>query len=266
MPVEMVVDNIQHLKALGSLEIVLTGIHLGAYGLDLTPKTSLFELLYHINKLQSVNRYRLSSIEPHELSKDIIELVSSSDTICDHFHIPLQSGNDGMLNQMNRPYSQAFFIDLIQCIHKSSPNSSIGVDVIIGFPGETEKEFNDTYSLISGLPVSYLHVFPFSPRHGTRAAALPDKVPPAVIKERSRQMRELGIRKKSAFYKKHIGKNVDILVESSRDNITGYLKGITSNYVKVLIDGPDTLKNSLVHTKIAEMLENMVMKGRATIK
>ncbi|MBW1846975.1 MAG: tRNA (N(6)-L-threonylcarbamoyladenosine(37)-C(2))-methylthiotransferase MtaB [Deltaproteobacteria bacterium] len=264
MPFEMVLENIKKLKDSASHEVVLTGIHLGAYGLDLKPIKSLFELLYILNESKIIKRLRLSSIEPHELSNEIIQLVKLSDMICNHFHIPLQSGNDDILNKMNRPYSRSFFKDLIQNIHESVSEVSIGVDVIIGFPGETDKAFEDTYSLINELPVSYLHVFPFSPRQNTPAFKLPDKIPASVIKSRCKQMRELGNSKKALFYQKFIGKSVAVLVESTREKKTGQLKGFTSNYMPVLMDGPDKLKNTMVHARIEELNKNMTVKGIMT--
>jgi len=266
MPFEMVLKNIKKLTDSGSLEVVLTGIHLGAYGLDLTPKKNLFDLLYVLNDSNVIKRLRLSSIEPHELSNEIIQLVKSSDMICNHFHIPLQSGNNDILTKMNRPYSRSFFKDLIQNIHESVPETSIGVDVIIGFPGETDKAFEDTYSLISELPVSYLHVFPFSPRQNTPAAKLPGKIHDSMIKSRCKQMRDLGNSKKALFYQKFIGKSVEVLVESTRHKKTDQLKGFTSNYISVLMDGPDILKNTVTYAKIEKLNKNMTMKGIVSSK
>lgn len=262
MPFDMVLENIKNLNDAGSLEVVLTGIHLGAYGLDLTPPLSLFELLHALNEHHVVKRLRLSSIEPNELNNEIIKLVKTSDMICNHFHIPLQSGNDGILKKMNRPYNRLLFERLIQTIHASIPEVSIGVDVIIGFPGETKHAFETTYSLIHDLPVSYLHVFPFSPRQGTPASKRTDKVSTTVITKRAKSMRELGNVKKTEFYHRFIGRTVEILIESSRDKKTGNLKGLTSNYIPVLLDGPDLLKNKLVHVKIETMNKNLQLIGR----
>jgi len=262
MPFETVLEHIRSLEKSGSIEIVLTGIHLGAFGQDLKPRRSLYDLLNALEKENAVKRVRLSSIEPHELSGDIIRLASSSNMLCNHFHIPLQSGNDAVLKKMNRPYTRSFFRDLLKTIHESIPSGAMGVDVIIGFPGETDEAFNDTYSLISELPISYLHVFPFSPRRGTPAAKFKGRVASSVIKERSKIMRELGNQKKSDFYNRFIGKTADVLVESTRDKKTGYLKGFSSNYIPVLIEGTDALKNSLVCVKLEKMNKDMRMIGK----
>jgi len=266
MPLEFVLNNILKLTEYGSLETVLTGIHLGAYGHDLRPQTSLFELLDEINRSNAARRLRLSSLEPQELSNGIIQLVKSSHIICNHLHIPLQSGNDVILNKMNRPYTRSYFKELIHTIHTSIPNVSIGVDIIIGFPGETDEALEDTYSLINDLPIAYLHVFPFSPRRGTPAANFPDKVSTSVIKDRCKKIRELGNHKKKAFYQQFIGKTVEVLVESTRDKKTGCLKGFTSNYIPVLFDGPDKMKNTMVHVTIEKMTKSMLLRGVLTHK
>ncbi len=161
MPFEDVLENIRQLKEAGFHEVVLTGIHLGCYGTDLSPGSSLSELLHRLHDSDRTDRIRLSSIEPHEVTDDIIELAAKSDTLCRHFHIPLQSGDDLILKRMHRPYTNAFFRGLITKIHEMIPDAGIGVDTLIGFPGETEEAFENTYATTAELPVTYLHVFPF---------------------------------------------------------------------------------------------------------
>ncbi len=253
MPPENVLENIKKLKRTGYHEVVLSGIHLGCYGFDLSPETSLFSLLSLINETQIIERIRLSSIEPLELSEDILRLVAKPGSICHHFHIPLQSGDDIILQRMHRPYTGSFFRDLVLTIHKLIPDAGIGVDALIGFPGETEEAFENTYSLIAELPVSYLHVFPFSPRPKTPASQYSDKVPSSIIKARCRKMRELGNLKKNEFYKKMTDRKIEVLIEGKRDKSTDCLKGITSNYVPVFIKGEDNLKNTLVTVKIEKL-------------
>ena len=247
---ENVLENIGHLSHAGYHEVVLTGVHLGAYGLDLSPKSHLAGLLSRINESSPIHRVRLSSIEPHELTEDILTLVAETDVFCDHFHIPLQSGDDFVLKKMHRPYTRSFFRDLIVKINSLIPDAAIGVDALIGFPGETEKAFENTYSLIEELPVTYLHVFPFSVRKGTPASTYPQQVDSRTIKARCEKMRTLGNQKKQAFYKKFIGKKVEILIESKRDESTGSFKGITSNYIPVRINGSDNCVNTIVPTRI----------------
>jgi threonylcarbamoyladenosine tRNA methylthiotransferase MtaB len=258
MPLENILENIKQLKQAGYHEVVLTGVHLGAYGLDLSPPASLTELLIRIHKSKTIDRVRLSSIEPLELTDDIIKLVAETDSFCHHFHIPLQSGDDLILKKMHRPYTRSFFKDLVIKINKSIPDAAIGVDILVGFPGETEKAFENTYSLIEELPITYLHVFPFSPRSGTPASGYQHKVPSEVIKARCQKMRVLGNGKKRDFYKKIIGAKVEVLIEGKRDRSTGFLKGITSNYVPVLVKGDDDLENTMVQVVIDRLNNNTV--------
>lgn len=259
---EKVLDSIKLLKRSGCREVVLSGIDLGRYGLDLVLPTTLPDLLKQINFLQPIDRVRLSSIEPDELNDDIIKIVADSDIFCNHFHIPLQSGDDLILKRMQRPYSSSLFEKLIMKIHKLIPDAAIGVDVLIGFPGETKQAFENTYSLIEKLPVTYLHVFPFSARKGTPANSYPDKVPAQVIKDRCLKMREIGTNKKVKFYKNLIGKKVELLIEGARSRSTGRLKGITSNYVPVLVSGKDNLKNCIVQARIDELCGKNAVLGR----
>lgn len=261
MPFESVLKNIHCLKQAGFHEMVLTGVHLGAYGLDLSPKTSLTALLGHIRESNAMDRVRLSSIEPHELTQDIIELVTKTEIFCDHFHIPLQSGDDRILERMHRPYTSSFFMDLIVKIIDQVPDAAIGVDILIGFPGETEKAFENTYSLIEKLPVTYLHVFPFSPRPGTPASKYSQKVPQKTIKARCEKMRRLGNEKKRIFYETFMEKTVEVLIESKRDKSTGLLKGITSNYIPVHVVGKDDLFNTLVQVNIEKIKKNNTVFG-----
>ncbi|MEA3428811.1 MAG: tRNA (N(6)-L-threonylcarbamoyladenosine(37)-C(2))-methylthiotransferase MtaB [Thermodesulfobacteriota bacterium] len=262
MPLKMVLDSIKLLKRSGHREVVLSGIHLGRYGLDLVSPTTLSHLLKQINFLQPIDRVRLSSIEPDELNDDIIKIVADSDIFCKHFHIPLQSGDDLILKRMHRHYSRSFFRDMVIRIHEMIPDAAIGVDTLIGFPGETEKAFENTYSLIEKLPVTYLHVFPFSGRKGTPANSYPNKVPSQVIKDRCLKLRALGNNKKMEFYKKLIGKKVELLIEGARSKTTGPLKGITSNYVPVFVSGKDNLKNHIVQARIDKVYGNEAVFGR----
>ena len=261
MPLEKILENIRSLKQAGFHEVVLTGVHLGVYGLDLSPQTSLTDLLEHVCESNVMDRVRLSSIEPHELTQKIIELIAKTEIFCDHFHIPLQSGDDRILERMHRPYTSSFFIDLILNIKDQVPDAAIGVDILTGFPGETEKAFENTYSLIEKLPVTYLHVFPFSPRPGTPAFKYPQKIPQKTIKARCEKMRRLGNEKKYAFYNKFMGKTVEVLIESKRDKATGLLKGITSNYIPVHIVDKIDLFNTLVQVKIEKIRNNNMVFG-----
>ena len=250
MPLEEVLANIGKLAKAGYREVVLTGIHLGVYGHDLFPKTNLATAMERIAELLPIDRVRLSSIEPFEITEKIIYQVVKSGIFCRHFHIPLQSGDPKILENMGRPYSPEFFDELINKIHQIIPDAAIGVDALIGFPGESDSAFENTYSLIKKLPISYLHVFPFSARPGTKAADLPDKVDVSIIKKRCERIRILGNDKRKEFFRGFIGQVLPILVETNREASTNLLKGISSNYVPVLIDAGDNLKNRIVDVKI----------------
>ncbi len=266
MTPEMVLKNIRQLHRAGYHEVVLTGIHLGAYGLDLSPKTNLIALLYRIVESKTIHRVRLSSIEPPELTDDIIKLVSETETICNHFHVPLQSGDDMILKKMHRPYTGSFFQDQVTKIHNIIPDAAIGVDTLIGFPGESDKAFENTYSLIKRLPVTYLHVFPFSSRSPTPASRYSQKVDSKIIKARCEKMRRLGNEKKINFYKNFIGKKVEIIIEGKRDHSTGLLKGITSNYIPLYVKGNDNIINTIARAKIEKSGPGNRLLGSITMR
>jgi threonylcarbamoyladenosine tRNA methylthiotransferase MtaB len=265
LPLSDVVTNIRKLSEAGYREVVLAGIHLGCYGLDLSPKTNLLELLQHIRDSKTIEQIRLSSIEPQELNGNIIDFVAQSGpepgSVCQHFHIPLQSGDDDILKRMKRPYTGKFFRELIMKIHRVLPDAAIGVDILVGFPGESEAAFETTYSLIEELPISYLHVFPFSARKGTPAYTFDDKIPSKVIKGRCRKMRSLGSLKKKDFCQRFLGKPLKTLIEAVNDKKTGLRKGRTTNYIPVLVDGENALANTLVEVRIDKVDEDNSVFG-----
>ena len=256
-----VMGQIQQFAREGYNEVVLTGIHLGHYGLDLTPPTRLSALLAHIQETEIIHRIRFSSIEPGELAEEIIHRVADSECFCRHFHIPLQSGDDRTLKRMRRPYDRTLFRDVILKIRKWVPDAAIGTDVLIGFPGETDAAFENTYELIKELPISYLHVFPFSPREGTPASDYPDQVAWETIQERSKKIRELGHFKKKAFYQQFQNKRVEMIVEGKVPGSPGFMKGTTSNYIPVLIRGEGYLKGSLLEVRIDKVDDANTVTG-----
>ncbi|MBT6338735.1 MAG: tRNA (N(6)-L-threonylcarbamoyladenosine(37)-C(2))-methylthiotransferase MtaB [Desulfobacula sp.] len=236
MPEKKVLQHLKELKDSGFKEVIITGIHTGMYGLDFKKKSSLLQLLEKINNEKPVFRIRLSSIEPGEINDGIINLAKKENILCDHFHIPLQSGDDDILKKMKRPYDVALFEDIIHKIHEKIPSAGIGVDTLIGFPSETEKQFENTYELIKRLPISYLHVFPFSARKGTPAFHFDNKVDPAIIKNRCEKMRELDNTKRRAFIAANLNKKLEGLVQHKPDTKTGMLKAVTSNYLTVFLN------------------------------
>jgi threonylcarbamoyladenosine tRNA methylthiotransferase MtaB len=233
---ERVAENLKVLKERGFKEVVLTGIHLGAYGLDLDPSFALEKLMRQLEKKETPDRIRLSSIEPGDFSPELIRALSQSNKICPHLHIPIQSGDDDVLRRMNRDYDRSFLSDLVQELHRKIPNLSVGADVIAGFPGETEEKFKHTYGLIESLPFSYLHVFPFSKRKGTPAFDFPQGVNGKEIKKRAETMRALGREKRQAFYHQFLDQELRVLVEGRNEKETGRCKGLSRNYIPVLLD------------------------------
>jgi threonylcarbamoyladenosine tRNA methylthiotransferase MtaB len=223
----------------GYQEVVLAGIHLGAYGLDLAPKTTFLELLHQIETVETPGRIRLSSLEPQEVTPELVTFISSSRKICPHLHLPLQSGADEVLGRMRRPYTRTFFRDLVLDISEQIPHAAIGVDVMVGFPGEDEQAFNRTYDLLKELPLSYLHCFPFSPRPGTKAAGMPFQVGEREKKERAQILRRLSREKRRAFYSRFINHPLPFLIEHRREK--GMLRGISRNYIFCLLEGSDDL-------------------------
>jgi len=255
---EETIRNISKLTELGYREIVLTGIHLGSYGWDLMPPTRLSNLLRSIEHEGISCRIRLSSIEPTEFDDDLIDLISSSPIICNHLHIPLQSGADEVLKRMNRPYSSELFKELVKKLVSAIPDLNIGVDVIVGFPGESHENFTNTVSVIEELPIGYLHVFPYSRRPGTPAADFPDQVDSKTIKNRGKILRGIGNRKREEFYRRFLGKRLSVLIESKRDVDTKYLKGFSRNYIPVLIDVGEDMVNEEIPVTITKVRDGKV--------
>lgn len=249
-----VVSQIEKLSANGYPEIVLTGIHIGNYGQDFNPRIDLLTLLQKIEQSSFSGRLRLGSIEPTELSEKLYRYILNSDWICPHFHIPLQAGDDDILRRMNRYYSTAFFAKLLDDLHKMNPYSAIGLDVITGFPGETEAQFQTTCQLLQQLPFSHLHVFPFSKRSGTPAADMPDQVSGEVMKQRAAGLRKIGTEKNQNFTRKFIGSDLEIVIEGGEAD--GLRKGLSRNYLPVWIPVTSATPGELLRVKITGLYKD----------
>ncbi|WAC08409.1 MAG: tRNA (N(6)-L-threonylcarbamoyladenosine(37)-C(2))-methylthiotransferase MtaB [Thermodesulfobacteriota bacterium] len=260
MTPKTVLDFLSTIGSSGYKEAVLTGIHLGAYGLDLSPQTSLLNLLQKIEKQMSVPRVRLSSIEPNEINQELIDFLADSTIFCPHLHLPLQSGDNTILRKMNRPYSALNFHSLVLRLKNAIKDLAIGADVIVGFPGEGNEEFSQTLRLLEELPITYLHVFPFSPRKGTTAFSFPNKVKGDAVKTRSEILRRLSKKKRESFYRSYLNKKLPILIEARRHRKTGLLKGLSRNYLSVLIEGSDNLMNQEITVRITSV-EGEEIKG-----
>ena len=255
-----ILQGMRDLAANGFKEVVLTGIHLGAYGLDLPSPTALTTLVRRIEAEYIVPRLRIGSVEPNEVSEEFLNLMATSRSICNHMHLPLQSGSDSVLNRMGRPYTSGLFRDLFVQISAAMPDAFIGADVIAGFPGESEAEFEETVHLLEELPFSDLHVFPYSSRPGTKAAGMPGHVPDRVVTERAARLRGIATEKKSAFLERFTGKELGVLVQGFNDN-TGVCKGLTRNYINASFPGTKDLVNKEVSI-IIESCNGKVCSGR----
>ncbi|NOT56030.1 MAG: tRNA (N(6)-L-threonylcarbamoyladenosine(37)-C(2))-methylthiotransferase MtaB [Deltaproteobacteria bacterium] len=243
VPPRVVLEQLDRLAEQGFQEIVLTGIHLGGYGEDLDPAVSLTWLLEAIEERRPVPRIRVSSLDPHEISDELIHLLAQAETLCPHLHIPLQAGEDTTLTRMRRRYDTALARDVLLKLREALPHAALGTDLIVGFPGESDEAFARTFTFLEESPLTYFHVFPYSVRSGTTAAKFADKVPQPVIDARSRAIRKLGEQKKAAFARTFVGQPLPVLFEHTRDKNSGLLKGYGRNYVRVMATGDDTYMN-----------------------
>ncbi len=257
VPPDEVLKAISRLAETGYKEVVLTGIHLGEYGVDLSPRTNLYELLRLIDSKKSVQRLRLGSIEPNELTEELLQLFCSSSIICPHLHIPLQSGSDTVLERMERKYDTAFYKNRIELIYEKLPDTFIAADLIAGFPGETEREFIETCNLTESLPFSGLHIFPYSRRSGTKAAEMDGHLQPSIIKERAEILRIIGRTKNSAFKERFV--NIKIPVLGQRYNKeTGIMTGLSRNYLEISYSSEAELLNCEVMVQVDGTLDGQL--------
>jgi len=244
LPPETVIREIQRLSNSGYREIVLSGINLGTYGRDLSPRIEFEDLLRRILDETAVERLRISSIEPLDVTQDLVELFASTDRIAQHFHMPLQSGSDRILAAMHRWYRAEHYARRVELIHERLPHAAIGADVITGFPDESEDDHAATLTFIERLSFTYLHVFSFSKRPGTKAASLSNDVPGAVIKRRARELRALGEAKSAAFRHSQIGRTLRVLtLRPGDDPDPRSTPALSINYLKVRVNGNHPVNN-----------------------
>ena len=229
-----VLDQVRQLTGAGYVEVVLTGVHLGDYGLDLPQRRRMLpELIERILEIEEVGRFRLSSIEPASLSDDVIDLMAESPKFARHFHIPFQSGSDAVLARMKRRYRSGEFAELVNRIGDRIPDCGVGVDVICGFPGETDDDFLRTFEFVENLPITYVHAFTYSPRPGSEAEHFTEQVPAEVRKRRTRALKRLSAEKHRRFAQRHVGQVVEVLLESGRRGGRARVGGWTDNYLRV---------------------------------
>jgi threonylcarbamoyladenosine tRNA methylthiotransferase MtaB len=258
VPIDEVLEGIRGLVANGYQEVVLTGIHLGAYGLDLGPAGSLTELVRKIDDERLVPRLRIGSLEPNEFTDELLSLMATSDIICPHLHLPLQSGSDTVLKRMRRPYTARFFCELVEKIKSALPTAFIGADIIAGFPGESEAEFAETLKLVDDLPFSDLHVFPYSKRGGTRAATMPGQLQPVIITNRAGILRNASAGKKKAFLESQVGQELQVLIQGI-DVKKQICSGISRNYVNVAFPDLSGSINTECSVRVTGVHENYVI-------
>ncbi|MFZ5760652.1 MAG: tRNA (N(6)-L-threonylcarbamoyladenosine(37)-C(2))-methylthiotransferase MtaB [Thermodesulfobacteriota bacterium] len=247
--------------AAGHREIVLTGIHVGMYGLDLSPRTELTDFIGLATSRFPDVRFRLSSLEPNEIGDDLLDLMAARENFMPHLHIPLQSGDDAILRAMNRRYSAADFASLVERIRVRIPAAAIGVDVLVGFPGETEEAFAATAALLAKLPVTYLHVFPYSRRPGTMAAGMDKQIPGPEKERRVAELRRLDQKKRAIFYRRHLGETHLVLAEN-RKNRFRLMRGFTENYIPVLFPALEKENNTLIEVRLERLEEGIVFGQR----
>jgi len=251
LSLDEVISGVGFLSHQGIKELVLTGIHLGQYGSDLSPAITLVSLLEGLLELHPHLYFRLSSLEPQEVTPSLLNLFKKFSNLCPHLHIPLQAGDDSILQKMNRTYSVEFYRRLIQNIHQEIPHAAIGADLIVGFPGEGETQFQNTLSFISETPLSYLHIFPFSPRPGTPAAGFLKPVPEKIKKERIQKVRSMDRIKREEFIHRCLGNTFSALV-LQRSQEKRWSKALRENYLPVSISGRFK-KNDRIRVRLSSL-------------
>ncbi|WP_194535550.1 tRNA (N(6)-L-threonylcarbamoyladenosine(37)-C(2))-methylthiotransferase MtaB [Zobellia nedashkovskayae] len=257
-----VLNNASEISAKGIKEIVLTGVNIGDYGKgefgNKTHEHTFLDLVKALDRVEGIHRLRISSIEPNLLKNETIDFVSQSSSFVPHFHIPLQSGSDEILKLMRRRYMSALYTDRVNKIKETMPHACIGVDVIVGFPGETDEHFLETYHFLNELDISYLHVFTYSERDNTAAAEMDGVVSKQVRSKRSKMLRGLSVKKRRAFYESQLAKTHQVLFEG--ENKEGYIHGFTSNYVKVKSPWNPELVNTLHNVSLTEIDEDGLVR------
>jgi len=252
VPPRQVLEQLKLLAAGGFQEVVLTGVHLGGYGEDTAPQMDLCDLLEMIVEQAPVPRIRLSSIDPPEVTTRLLDLIATTPMLCPHLHVPVQAADDEVLRRMRRKYDRALLDDVCGEIRRRLPSAAIGTDVIAGFPGETEAQFEHSLETLAALPLTYFHVFPYSKRTGTTAAKLPDHVPAAVIKQRAARLRAEGERKGVTFAHHFVGSELDVLIERQRTNDAEARQiGYSRNYQRVEVVGAEVPVNREVRLRIS---------------
>lgn len=253
---DQVITEAEKLVACGYKEIVLTGICLGAYGSDLSPKSDLVDVIKALEKIEGLLRVRLSSIEAGDVSLKLIKHLRTSKKLCRHLHIPIQSGDDQILKNMNRKYTSKKYQDLISKIKRSVSGVSITTDCLVGFPGETDNNFNNTVNLVKKIMPLKVHIFPYSSRPGTKAAGFKGLVDPKIVRDRCKKLENVAGDCRKGFMHKFIGKKTSVLIEGSSKRDLNFLEGLTDSYLKVRMPYRLGLKNKIVQVRLKRIAED----------
>lgn len=244
------------LVARGHKELVLSGVNIGTYDFE---GKGLLDIIRMLETIDGLHRIRISSIEPTTISEELVDYMADSEKLCNHFHIPLQHGDDGVLKEMRRLYNVGDYVRFLESVEKRVPNVCLGTDIMVGFPAESEVAFENTHKLLEELPLSYFHVFSFSERAGTPAVKMANKIDPKLKKARSEILRRLSSEKKHEFFRQQIGRDVEVLMEER--NQRGIFQGFTDNYVKVGVETSQELKNTLLRVNLKDMVEEHLVLG-----
>jgi MiaB-like tRNA modifying enzyme len=250
---EKIINEVKELAAHGFKEIILSGIHIASYGADLSGDWNLVRILEEIDNVESIERVRIGSIDPQFFTEGVIEKIISLKKLCPHFHLSLQSGCDETLKRMNRRYTTSQYKKIVEDLRENIKGVSITTDIIAGFPGETEEEFNITYEFLKEIKLSKMHVFKYSPRKGTKAAEMKNQVDGKVKDERSSRLIELDKKLEKEFMSKFIGKSMNVLYEQKHNGLEGVYEGYTANYIKVVANSNKNIQEQVVNTKLMEI-------------
>ncbi len=260
---EEVIKEVKTLVKNGFQEIVLTGIHVASYGKDFQQKDALIDLLRGLNEIEGLERIRLSSLEPTLLTEEFTQALAKLNKICHHFHLSLQSGCDETLKRMNRKYTTALYREIVERIRRYFPDIALTTDIIVGFPGETDEDFENTCRFVEEMTFSEIHVFKFSPRKGTPAAEYPDQVEGTIKHHRSERLITLGARLKRQYQETFVGERRSVLLETMSKERQGFLEGLTDNYLKVLVPGTEAQEGTLQWVRLTA-IEGEAMIGTIT--
>jgi len=255
---EQVVEEVKRLANLGFKEIILTGIHVLAYGKDLGD-TNLIQLLKHVHEVEGIERIRMSSIEPVVITEEFIAALKELPKVCHHFHLSLQSGSDRVLKRMNRKYTTDDYVRSVEDLRALWPDVAITTDIIVGFPGETDEEFEETVAFVEKVKLSQIHIFPFSPREGTPAAKMKEQISSEVKEKREKVLSAKEKALRLSYMKQFIGKEIEVLFEKHHD---GKVSGYTSNYLRVQVDGDESIENTIQTVCIKDLIDEHTLLGK----